>query len=113
LVAWIGFIVSYLFFSVLGKRLGWSKKLIGCLILTAGLGNTSFGFQLLKLYGEEGLKTAILVDQPGSFVVLSTLGILVATIYSSGNPWFSNCQKIFLFHRLSLFNCLRDEYSEF
>jgi predicted permease len=27
-----------------------------------------------------------LVDQPGSFVVLSTLGILVATIYSSGNP---------------------------
>jgi predicted permease len=31
------------------------------------------------------LKTAILVDQPGSFVVLSTLGILVATIYSKGN----------------------------
>jgi hypothetical protein len=25
-VAWIGFIVSYLFFSVLGKRLGWSKN---------------------------------------------------------------------------------------
>jgi hypothetical protein len=50
------------------------------------------------------LKTAILVDQPGSFVVLSTLGILVATIYSSGNPnGFQIAKKIFLFHRLSLF----------
>jgi predicted permease len=40
--------------------------LIGCLILTAGLGNTSFGFPIIEaLYGEEGLKTAILVDQPG------------------------------------------------
>ncbi len=99
-VAWIGFIVSYLFFSFLGKRLGWSKKLIGCLILTAGLGNTSFlGFPIIEaLYGEEGLKTAILVDQPGSFVVLSTLGILVATVYSSGNPnGFQIAKKIFLF----------------
>ena len=99
-VAWIGFIMSYLFFSILGNRLGWSKKLIGCLILTAGLGNTSFlGFPIIEaLYGEEGLKTAILVDQPGSFVVLSTLGILVATIYSSGNPnGFQIAKKIFLF----------------
>ncbi|SEG06918.1 AEC family transporter [Flavobacterium urumqiense] len=87
-VAWIGFIVSYFFFSFLGNRLGWSKKLTGCLIITAGLGNTSFlGFPIIQaLYGEEGLKTAILVDQPGSFVVLSTLGILIATLYSTGSP---------------------------
>ena len=86
-VAWIGFTVSYLFFSFLGNRFGWSKKLTGCLIITAGLGNTSFlGFPIIQaLYGEEGLKTAILVDQPGSFVVLSTLGILVATLYSTGS----------------------------
>ncbi|RTY83697.1 AEC family transporter [Flavobacterium sp. ZB4P23] len=87
-VAWIGFVVSYLFFSFLGNKFGWSKKLTGCLIITAGLGNTSFlGFPIIEaLYGEEGLKTAILVDQPGSFVVLSTLGILVATVYSTGSP---------------------------
>lgn len=85
-VAWIGFVVSFLFFGFLGNKLGWSKKLTGCLIITAGLGNTSFlGFPIIQaLYGEEGLKTAILVDQPGSFVVLSTLGILVATLYSGG-----------------------------
>jgi predicted permease len=86
-VAWIGFVISYIFFSFLGKRLGWSRKLTGCLIICAGLSNTSFlGFPIIEaLYGEDGLKTAILVDQPGSFVVLSTLGVLVATIYSKGN----------------------------
>lgn len=86
-VAWIGFAVSYLFFSFLGKKLGWSRKLTGCLIITAGFGNTSFlGFPIIEaLYGQEALKTAILVDQPGSFVVLSTLGILTAILYSSGS----------------------------
>ena len=94
------FFFSYLFFSAIGNRFGWSKKLTGCLIITAGLGNTSFlGFPMIEaLYGEEGLKTAILVDQPGSFVVLSTVGVLVATLYSSGNPnGFQITKKILLF----------------
>jgi malate permease and related proteins len=85
-IAWIGFGLAFLFFSFLGKRWGWSKKLTGCLILTAGLGNTSFvGFPIIEaLYGKEGLQTAIIVDQPGSFVVMSTLGVWVATVFSSG-----------------------------
>lgn len=87
-VAWIGFVFSFLLFRFLGNKYGWSKKLIGCLILTAGLGNTSFlGFPIIEaLYGQEGMKTAILVDQPGTFVVLATLGILVAVMYSKGEP---------------------------
>ena len=87
-VAWIGFVVAFLLFRFLGKKYGWSKKLTGCLVLTAGLGNTSFlGFPIIEaLYGQEGMKTAILVDQPGTFVVLSTLGIIVATMYSKGEP---------------------------
>ncbi|HSN49207.1 MAG TPA: AEC family transporter [Flavobacterium sp.] len=86
-IAWIGFAISYLFFSFLGKRFSWSRKLTGCLIITAGFGNTSFlGFPIIEaLYGQEALKTAILVDQPGSFVVLSTLGIMTAILYSSGS----------------------------
>jgi hypothetical protein len=87
-VAWIGFALSFLFFYTIGTRMGWSRKLIGCLILTAGLGNTSFvGFPIIQaLYGEEGLKTAIIVDQPGSFVVMATFGIITAGIFSKGNP---------------------------
>jgi malate permease and related proteins len=86
-VTWISFTVAWLFFSLLGNKYGWSKKLIGCLIMTAGFSNTSFlGFPIIQaLYSEEGLKMAILVDQPGTFVVLSTLGVFVATLYSNGS----------------------------
>jgi len=82
-IAWIGFGLSFLFFYILGKRLGWSDRLIGSLIITAGLGNTSFiGFPVIQaLYGDEGIKTAIMVDQPGTFVVLATLGLITATIF--------------------------------
>lgn len=85
-VAWIGFLLSFLFFYFIGKKMGWSKKLTGCLILTAGLGNTSFvGFPIIQaLYGEEGLKTAIIVDQPGTFVVMATLGIITAAFFAKG-----------------------------
>lgn len=99
-VMWISFIVAYLFFSFLGRKYGWSKKLIGCLIMTAGFSNTSFlGYPIIQaLYGDEALKIAILVDQPGTFVVLSTLGVFVATYYSSGTPNALHiAKKVFLF----------------
>jgi len=81
---WIIFLLSLLIFSIIGKRLHWEQATIGGLILTAGFGNTSFlGFPLLEaLYGKGALQTAILVDQPGSFLALSTIGIAVAAYYS-------------------------------
>ncbi|MBX2972741.1 MAG: AEC family transporter [Flavobacteriales bacterium] len=83
-VAWICFGAAWLFFGALRHAFGWSRKLTGCLILCAGLGNTSFiGFPVIEAaYGRDALGTALLVDQPGSFVVLTTLGIVVATLYS-------------------------------
>jgi len=99
-VSWIGFIIAFVVFGLLGTKLGWSKKLIGCLIITAGLGNTSFlGFPITKaLYGEEGLKTAILVDQLGTFIVLSTLAVFVATICSKETVnGIKTVKKILLF----------------
>ncbi|MWB96442.1 AEC family transporter [Flavobacterium sp. GA093] len=97
---WIVFILAFVFFHFLGKKLGWSNKLIGCLILTAGLSNSSFlGYPIIEaLYGKEGLKTAILVDQPGTFVVVSTLGVFVAAFYSKGNPnAFGIIKKVLFF----------------
>lgn len=87
-VAWIGFALSFLFFGLMGKAFGWSKKLMGCLILVGGLGNTAFvGFPIIEaLYGKEGLETAIIIDQPGTFVVLATAGVIVATLFSRGTP---------------------------
>ena len=50
----------------------------------AGFGNTSFvGIPIIQaLYGKAGIETVIMVDQPGSFVALTTLGIFIANIYS-------------------------------
>ena len=99
-IAWITFGLSYLFFSFLGKKFGWSNRLTGCLILTAGLGNTSFvGFPIIEaLFGEEGLKTAVIVDQPGTFVVMATLGIWTATVYANRkNENTSIAKKVLLF----------------
>lgn len=97
---WISFLLAFLFFHFLGRRLGWSNKLIGCLILTAGLSNSSFlGYPIVEaLFGKKGLETAILVDQPGTFVVVSTLGVFVAAFYSKGSPdAFSIVKKIVFF----------------
>ena len=112
---WLTFILAFVFFHFLGKRLGWSNKLIGCLILTAGLSNSSFlGYPIIEaLYGKKGLETAVLVDQPGTFVVVSTLGVFVAAFYSKGSPnTFSIIKKIILFPPFIMFvlACLMNVY---
>lgn len=86
-LSWLSFILSFIIFGFLGKYLKWSDQLTGCLILTAGLGNTSFvGFPVLEaLFGPEALATGVLIDQPGSFLVVSTLGVFTAVLYSQGN----------------------------
>ena len=83
-IAWLNIFLAIAFFSVLGKRFHWSKPVIGALIMCAGFGNTSFiGIPVIQsLFGENGLKTVMLADQPGSFVALSTVGIVVANSYS-------------------------------
>ncbi|MBF0597734.1 AEC family transporter [Faecalibacter rhinopitheci] len=91
-VSYIGFIGAAIFFITLGKIFNWSKKLIGCLLLTAGLGNTSFvGIPMIQaLFGDEGIKTLIIVDIPGTVVVLSSFGMLTAISCSRGTTSFKS-----------------------
>lgn len=84
LMPWIVFVTSFLLFSFLGKIFHWDKAIIGGLILTSGLGNTSFvGLPMIEAYyGKEYLSLGLIADQGGTFLVLSTLGIFVANHYS-------------------------------
>lgn len=86
LMPWLLFGVAILFFAWLGPYLGWSRKTIGCLTLTCGLGNTSFiGIPVMQmLWDEPGVQIALLADQPGSFAALATVGIGVASYYAAG-----------------------------
>lgn len=74
------------YFWLVGRALGFSPATTGGLMLTGGLANTAFiGLPMIEaFYGTEFLGLGILIDQVGSYLVLSTVGILVASIYSSG-----------------------------
>ena len=86
-MAWLLFGAAWALFSMAGKIFRLDRQTMGALILVGGLGNTSFvGLPMIEAYfGKEHLGVGIIADQLGSFMVLSTLGILVATIHSTGN----------------------------
>jgi predicted permease len=85
LMPWIMFGLGCVFFWFMGRALSLSPATTGGLMLTGGLANTSFiGLPMIEaFYGAEFLGLGILIDQVGSYLVLSTLGVLVASIYSS------------------------------
>jgi predicted permease len=87
LMAWIMFGLGCAFFYVAGRAFRFSRATTGGLMLTGGLANTSFiGLPMIQtFYGADWLGLGILIDQVGSYFVLSTLGILVASWYSAGH----------------------------
>ena len=87
LMPWIMFGLGCAFFWIIGRALGFPPATTGGLMLTGGLANTSFiGLPMIEtFYGPGYLGLGILIDQAGSYLVLSTLGILVASIYSSAH----------------------------
>jgi malate permease and related proteins len=101
LMAWVMFGIGCGFFWLAAKALGFSRATTGGLMLTGGLANTSFvGLPMIEtFYGRQFLGLGILIDQLGSYFVLSTLGILVASLYSSGHSISAKAviRKIVLF----------------
>ena len=86
---WPVFFGAWLVIAVIGRALGWRRGEIGALVLTCGLGNTSFvGYPLIEaLRGPEALGVAVVADQLGTFLLLSTFGLLVAACMSVGLGW--------------------------
>ena len=86
LMAWILFSIGVAFFWFVGRLLKLSRATTGALTLTGSLANTSFiGLPMIETwYGTEYLGVGIIIDQFGSYFVLSTLGVIVAGVYSSG-----------------------------
>jgi predicted permease len=86
LMPWLFFGAAWAFYRALGRAAGLPSRTVGALILVTGLGNTSFvGLPMIEAwYGKEWIGVGVVADQLGSFLALSTLGILTATAYSSG-----------------------------
>jgi predicted permease len=87
LMAWLLFGLGVLFFAGVGRLTKLPRATVGALIMVGALGNTSFvGLPMIEaFYGKELLGVGIIADQLGTFMVLATLGIITATVYSSGD----------------------------
>jgi predicted permease len=82
LIVWFG---AWFVLKLPSKLLALDSKTRAALLLTSGLGNTSFvGFPLTQAYfGDEGLRIAVICDQL-SFITLSTFGVVAALSASRG-----------------------------
>ena len=67
----------------------WPREITGALLLLVPLGNTSFlGIPMVEqFFGDSGIPYAILYDQFGSFLALSTYGTVILALYGGmGKP---------------------------
>ncbi len=86
IMPWLMFLLSIIAFISLAQMLTCSRSTTGALIMTAGLANTSFvGLPMIEsFYGVKDVPTGIIIDQLGSYLALSTVGIAVACLFSAG-----------------------------
>lgn len=69
----------------IGRAAQFRTDSIAALTLVGGLGNTSFiGIPMVEaLHGHDGVPLAVIIDQVGTYLVLSTLGTLAVALYTS------------------------------
>jgi predicted permease len=86
LMPWLLFAVGALLFWALGRMMRLLRAQVGALTLVGGFGNTSFvGLPMIEtLHGRDGLGLGLLIDQLGSYLALSTLGVAAAAWYTAG-----------------------------
>jgi len=85
LSAWGLFALSSLAVILVGYWAHWRREIVGALLFTVPYGNTSFlGVPFTQaFFGEPGLPYTLLYDQVGSFLILSTVGVVMLAFYTS------------------------------
>lgn len=83
---WMGALLALALLLPLCRALGWSRQRTGALLLIGGWGNTSFvGLPMIAAFaGSQWLGLGVVIDLFGSYLALSTLGLAMATVASSG-----------------------------
>lgn len=82
---WVLFGIGLATFLAIARVARWSPATTGGLILSGGLANTSFvGLPMIEtFYGAGFLGVGMLIDTLGTYMVLSTLGIFIAVLFSA------------------------------
>jgi len=86
LAPWVMFVIGAGILWTACKAMQLRRETTGCVILVGGLANTAFiGIPMIEaFYGASWMSIGIVIDQLGSYVVLSLLGITIARIFSAG-----------------------------
>jgi len=98
--AWLMLGTAALFFAFFARRAQLDPATTGALILTGGLANTSFvGLPMIEAWiGNDGLPYGIVIDQLGSYLALSTFGLMVAARYSGQSlRWGEMARRLITF----------------
>lgn len=101
LMPWVLFAIGAGLFWLAGRWLRLPPPTVGALMLVGGFGNTSFiGLPMIEaLHGREGMALGLLIDQLGSYLALSTLGVLVVAVYSGE----ARLSKLMMLRRIATF----------
>ena len=88
LTPWLLMLATLALVALGGRLLRLDRARQGVLLLCVALGNTSFiGYPMVRaLLGEDALPYAVVYDQFGTFVLLSTFGLYVLARYGGDAP---------------------------
>jgi predicted permease len=98
--AWLMLGAAAVFIGIAARHMKLGAAATGALILTGGLANTSFvGLPMIEAWiGREGVPYGIVIGQLGSYLALSTLGLLVAARYGNqAMHWRDMCRRVLTF----------------
>ncbi len=87
-VPWLLLVASILLVLLAGRLFDWPRPVLIVLALLLPLGNTSFlGYPLVSaLLGADRVAYAVVYDQFGSFLILSTYAVIVLAVFGGGGP---------------------------
>lgn len=97
---WLGVLLAIGVLVPFCRAIGWSRQRMGALLLGAGWGDTSFvGLPMIAaLAGRQWLGLGIVIDLFGSYLALSTAGLLIAAVASAGRlDWRDVARRIVTF----------------
>jgi hypothetical protein len=95
LAPWLCLAIAATTVLLLSRVFKWPREIEGALLVLTALGNTGFlGMPMIdSLFGLEHLAIAVVFDQLGTFIALSTYGIILVAIYS-GDQRVSSIQIV-------------------
>jgi len=84
---WVITFITSIIIILIAKKYNLKKEETGSLLLVGILGNTSFlGVPFIQLFfGQRYVSYALIYDQLGSFLILSTYGSIVVALYSQNS----------------------------